>query len=248
MNHLNFSEKCVVVTGATGGIGGEIFDQFYNLGAKVFATSTSDEKLQTFLSKYEDKSRVFGSVVNMRNKEEVEGLAKIANEKMSGLDVVICNAGLTKDGLAMRMKNEDFADVIDVNLTANFILNREAGKIMMKNRKGRVINIASVVGFAGNFGQANYVASKAGLVGMTKTMALEFASRGVTFNAIAPGFIETAMTDAIPDAAKEAIKSKIPMGEQGKPKDIAFAALFLASDSASYITGTTIHVNGGMWM
>ncbi len=248
MAHFDFHDKCVLVTGATGGIGGAIFDEFYKHGARVVATSTSEEKLEKLLAQYADKSRALGIVVNMKNKDEVEGLCKIANEKMSGLDIIVCNAGITKDGLAMRMKTEDFSEVLEVNLTANFILNREAGKIMMKNRSGRVINIASIVGFAGNFGQANYVASKAGLIGMTKTFALEFATRGVTYNTIAPGFIETAMTEVIPDAAKAMIKAKIPMGEQGKPIDIAFAALFLASDSANYVTGTTIHVNGGMYM
>ncbi|QED23783.1 3-oxoacyl-ACP reductase FabG [Candidatus Deianiraea vastatrix] len=248
MNYLDFAGKNVVITGATGGIGGAIFDAFYKCGARVLATSTSSEKIEKLFEKYEDKSRLFSLIVNMKNKDEVENLCKNANEKMGGLDVIICNAGLTKDGLAMRMKTEDFQEVIDINLTSNFILNREAGKIMMKNRFGRVINIASIVGFTGNMGQANYVASKAGLAGMTKTMAVEFATRGVTFNCIAPGFIETAMTDAIPDAAKQAILSKIPVGSQGKPEDIAYAALFLASNNASYITGTTIHVNGGMFM
>lgn len=245
---FNLSNKKAVITGATGGIGGAIFDKFYQAGAIVLATSTNQEKLDNLLAKYNDKSRVFGMVVNMTNRDEVEALCKNANDLMHGLDVVVCNAGITKDGLAMRMKTEDFQQVIDVNLTSNFILNREAGKIMMKNKTGRVINIASVVGFAGNFGQANYVASKAGLVGMTKTFALEFASRNVTYNSIAPGFIETAMTEAIPDAAKQAILTKIPMGKQGEPADIANAALFLAADESKYITGTTIHVNGGMYV
>lgn len=248
MNHFDFSGKYILVTGSTGGIGGAIFKAFYDCGAKVCGTSTSQEKLDKLFANYEDKSRIFGIVVNMKNKEEVEALCKSAQEKMGGLDIAICNAGLTKDTLAMRMKNEDWQEVIDVNLTANFILNREAGKIMMKNKYGRVINIASVVGFSGNVGQANYVASKAGLVGMTKTMALEFASRNVTFNTIAPGFIETPMTEAIPENIKDIIKTKIPLGYQGKPDDIAFASLFLASNSASYITGTTIHVNGGMYI
>jgi len=248
MNHFNFSNKCVIITGATGGIGEAVFDSFYNCGAKICATSTSKEKLDNLFEKYQDKSRLFSLVINMKNKDEVEDLCKSANEKMNGLDVVICNAGITKDGLAMRMKTEDFQEIIEVNLTANFILNREAGKIMMKNRSGRVINIASIVGFSGNIGQANYVASKAGLVGMTKTFALEFASRGVTFNCIAPGFIQSAMTDKLSDSVKEIIKGKIPVGMQGKPGDIAYASLVLASNSASYITGTTLHVNGGMFM
>ncbi len=148
---FNLSNKKAVITGATGGIGGAIFDKFYQAGAIVLGTSTNQEKLDNLLAKYSDKSRVFGMVVNMTNRDEVEVLCKNANDLMQGLDVVVCNAGITKDGLAMRMKTEDFQQVIDVNLTSNFILNREAGKIMMKNKTGRVINIASVVGFAGNF-------------------------------------------------------------------------------------------------
>ena len=248
MNHFDFSKTRVLITGATGGIGGAMFKEFYNCGAMVCGTSTSSEKMDAFLSHFKDKSRIQGIVVDMKNTKELEEIPAKAMALLGGLDVLICNAGLTRDGLSMRMKTQDFQEVIDINLTANFILNREAGKIMMKNRHGRVINIASVVGFSGNFGQANYVASKAGLVGMTKTMAMEFASRGVTFNCIAPGFIETAMTDAIPDAAKDQILAKIPLGKQGKPEDIAYAALFLASSSASYVTGTTIHVNGGMYV
>lgn len=248
MNYFDFNKKCVLITGATSGIGSAIFKAFYNQGATLCATSIAQDKLDAFLPEFEDKSRVFGIVADMRDKNAIENLCQQAKEKMGGLDVVICNAGITKDTLAMRMKTEDFEEVININLTANFILNREAGKIMMKNRSGRVINIASIVGFSGNIGQANYVASKSGLVGMTKTMALEFASRGVTFNCIAPGFIETPMTDVIPADAKEKILSKIPLGKQGTPGDIAYTALFLASDSASYITGSTIHVNGGMWM
>lgn len=241
---FDLTGKKVLITGATGGIGMALVEAFTKLNANIFATSTSEDKIKALQEKYPN---IKGHVVNLSDTSAVENVCKVANEQMGGLDILICNAGVTKDTLAMRMTEADWDLVLDINLKSNFILNREAGKIMMKNKYGRVINIASVVGFMGNVGQANYVASKAGLVGMTKVFAIEFAARNVTYNTIAPGFIETNMTDKIPDNIKDEIKRKIPMARQGKPSEIASAAVFLASDEASYVTGTTIHVNGGMY-
>ena len=167
---------------------------------------------------------------------------------MGCIDVMLCNAGITKDSLSMKMKTEDFQKVIDINLTSTFILNRDMAKKMMRRKNGRIINTASIVGVMGNPGQANYVASKAGMIGMTKSIASEYASRGITINCIAPGFIKTPMTDVLTDEQKNAMLSRIPEGRFGNPEDIANTAIFLASDEAAYITGQTIHVNGGMLM
>ncbi len=178
----------------------------------------------------------------------VENLIKEAEEKLGGLDILVCNAGVTRDNLSMRMKDEEWQQVIDVNLTASFKLTRAAIKGMMKRRHGRIIYITSVVGHSGNPGQMNYCASKAGLTGMAKSLAQEIASRGITVNCIAPGFISTAMTDALTQDQKDAINKNIPLGRMGEAREIASAALYLASDEAAYVTGQTIHVNGGMYM
>lgn len=244
--------KKALVTGASGGIGAAICKDLLRSGVANLAISGSNkEKLEAFsveLKKEFVNATIHPLTCNLSNKEEVAGLITSANEKMSGLDILVCNAGITKDALSIRIKDDDWQAVLDINLTANFILNREAVKIMMKNRAGRIINITSIVGQTGNVGQANYAASKAGLVAMTKSIAQEVATRGVTVNAIAPGFIETHMTDVLPDAVKEAIKAKIPAASLGKAEDVSAAAVFLASDEARYITGQTINVNGGMHM
>jgi len=185
---------------------------------------------------------------NLSSAEEVEKLVPAAEAALGGLDILVNNAGITRDGLAMRMKDEDWQAVIDVNLTANFRLSRAAVKLMMKKRWGRIINVTSIVGVTGNPGQANYVASKAGLIGMTKSLAQELASRNVTANCIAPGFIASPMTDVLNDKQKEAILGRIPAGRMGGPADIAAAVVYLASDEAGYVTGQTLHVNGGMAM
>jgi 3-oxoacyl-[acyl-carrier protein] reductase len=246
---FDLSNKRVLVTGGTGGIGGAIVNSFLSLGAVVFTTSTSDEKLNLFIQnvdiKYRD--RLFGSVINLENIEEVTNLVKICVDKIGGLDILICNAGATKDSLAMRMNISDWNYIINVNLTSTFLLNREAIKYMIRNKYGRIINVSSVVGFTGNAGQSNYIASKSGIVGMTKSLALEVASRGLTVNAIAPGFIDTSMTDKMTQDAKDIIKKNIPLGYCGHPQDIANGVIFLASDEARYITGSTLHINGGMF-
>ncbi|MEN9782004.1 MAG: hypothetical protein RL208_154 [Pseudomonadota bacterium] len=248
---FNLKEKKVLITGATGGIGLAIAESFLELGCNVFLTSSSERKLQNLTTNLKEKfinSQIEYQAFNLSKTEEVEQIVDIASQKLSGLDIVICNAGITKDCIAIRMKNEDWQTVIDVNLTSNFIINKNAAKYMIKQKYGRIINISSVVGLTGNIGQMNYVASKAGLIGMTKSLAMEIASRGVTVNCIAPGFIQTEMTEKMSDSAKDAIMSKIPMGYYGRPNDVANVCIFLASNEASYITGQTIGVNGGMFM
>lgn len=243
---LNLQGKKALITGATGGIGNAIAKKLHNAGATVIISGTKQSILKELES--ELKERVHVIPANLENPEEASNLYKKADEVSNGVDILICNAGMTKDTLMIRMTDADWDKVINVNLKAAFILNREALKSMMKKRAGKIINITSVSGFIGNFGQANYVASKAGLVGLTKTVALEGASRGITANCIAPGFIVTTMTNALSNDIQEKIKSRIPLDKFGTPDDIAHAALFLAADESNFITGHTLHVNGGMYM
>ena len=244
-------QKNVLITGATGGIGRAICELFVKNGANLFITNITEEpliKLVDELKKINKNGKISYKVCNLSDKQEICELVNTANEELGGIDVVIGNAGITMDGLTIRMTEEQWQKVIDINLTANFILSRESAKIMMKKRYGRVINMASVVGIIGNVGQANYSASKGGLISMTKSFAQEFAGRGITFNCIAPGFIETPMTQAMTEEAKKITLEKIPMKKYGKPEDVANACLFLASDMAGYITGNVIKVDGGMVM
>ena len=243
---LDFTGQKVLITGATGGIGSKTAELFSKQGAIVGLCGRNKDKLNDLSSKLPNKSFIFPC--DLSNIEEVEKLFETADTEMGGIDVLVCNAGITKDTLAMRMPNDDFENVINVNLKATFILNREAIKKMMKRKYGRIVNISSVVGVAGNPGQANYVASKAGMIGMSKSIAMEVATRGITVNCIAPGFIETPMTDVLTDDQKNKILSGIPMGKMGQAEDIANSIVFIASKEASYITGQTIHVNGGMLM
>ena len=238
--------KTALITGASGGIGAAIAKALHDAGATIAISGTRVEALEKV--KTEVGERVHILPCNLSNPEEVEKLVPAAEAALGGLDILVNNAGITKDGLAMRMKDEDWSSVIDVNLTANFRLARAAMKLMMKKRFGRIINITSIVGVTGNPGQANYVASKAGLIGLTKSIAQELATRGVTANCVAPGFIATPMTDGLNDKQKEAILARIPAGRMGGPTDIAAAVLYLASDEAGYVTGQTLHVNGGMAM
>lgn len=238
--------KKALVTGATGGIGGAIARALHMQGASVALSGTRKEALEALATELGSNSPVLPC--NLSDVQAVEALADEAEKALDGLDILICNAGVTRDNLALRMKNEDFTDVLNINLVSTFILNRSAIKKMIRKRFGRIINIASVVGVSGNPGQANYVASKAGMIGMSKSLAAETASRNVTVNCIAPGFIATAMTDALNDTQRENILKNIPCGKMGTPEDIAASAVFLASEQAGYITGQTIHVNGGMLM
>ena len=245
------SGKKVLITGATGGIGRAICELFLKNSAEIFITNITEQSLieykQELLNVFPD-AKISYAVCNLSNKSDIVELVKNANDAMNGIDVVIGNAGMTLDCLTLRMTDDQWQKVIDVNLSANFILSRECAKIMMKQRFGRIINMASVVGLTGNVGQANYSASKAGLIAMTKCFALEYASRGITANCVAPGFIETPMTQAMTDEAKKALMDKIPMKKIGQPIDVANVCLFLASSMSGYITGETISVNGGVAM
>lgn len=237
--------KKALVTGATGGIGADIARHLHAQGAVVSISGTNEEKLES-LSK-ELGNNVHKITCNLGNTEEVESLINKAIELMESIDILVCNAGVTRDTLAMRMKNEDWDTVLNINLKSTFILNRNVLRHMLRTG-GRIINIASVVASSGNPGQVNYCASKAGMIGMSKALAKEVASKNITVNCVAPGFIETNMTDVLNDKQKEVILQNIPAKTMGKPADIAAAVAFLASDEAKYITGQTIHVNGGLLM
>lgn len=239
---LDLSGKNILVTGASGSIGSAIAKILHKAGAHVYISGTNLKKLETLGEELKNNFTI--KQCDLSNAEHCENLVN----EIEKLDALICNAGITRDNLVMRMSNKDFEDVIDVNLKSSFILNRSAIKKMMRARSGKIVNISSVVAFSGNPGQSNYCASKAGLVGMTKSLAQEVASRGVNINVIAPGFITSNMTDALNETQKDAIMQKIPMKNMGVPEDIANAVLFLVSDLSSYITGQTIHVNGGMLM
>lgn len=243
---FDLTGKTALVTGATGGIGGQIAKDLAANGAEVIITGRNEAALNELAKELGAKTKIV--VCDLSKQSEVETLIAKAEEKAGKVDILINNAGLTKDTLMMRMKPEDWDEVLNVNLKAAFILSKDAVRGMIKRRFGRIISIASIVGVVGNAGQANYAASKAGLIAMSKSLALEVASRGITVNCIAPGFIATKMTDAIPEAARDALIAKIPAVRLGLPSDIAAAALFLSSDEASYITGQTLHINGGMAM
>ncbi len=238
--------KTALVTGASGGIGGAIARQLHARGAMIVASGTRIEKLEGLAADLGDRCHAVAA--NLSEPDAPDALIAAAGEVAGGVDILINNAGLTRDNLAMRMKDEEWQQVIDVNLSSAFRLTRGVLRGMMKARWGRVVTITSVVGTTGNPGQANYAASKAGLTGMSKALAQEVASRGLTVNCIAPGFIETPMTDALSDDQKAALLERIPSGRLGVVDDIAACAVYLSSDEASYVTGQTLHVNGGMAM
>lgn len=241
------TNKTALVTGASGGLGQAIARTLHERGAKLVLTGTKQAALEALQAELGE--RAFVVVANLSNPEAAAKLWQEAEAAAgSGIDILVNNAGLTRDGLALRMKDEDWQAVIDVNLTAAFRLMRSAMKGMMARRWGRIINITSVVGVTGNAGQSNYAASKAGLIGMSKSLAQEMAPRGITVNCVAPGFMRSAMTDALNEAQKAKILQAIPAGAMGEPQDIAAAVSYLASEEARYITGQTLHVNGGMAM
>jgi len=244
---FDLTGKTALVTGASGGIGGAIAKALHAAGATVAIHGTRREALDVLAAELKDRVHVL--TANLSKPEDVEQLAKDAETALGGTpDILVNNAGITKDGLVMRMKDEDWDAVINVNLTAAFRLCRAAVKGMMKRRSGRIINITSIVGVTGNPGQVNYCASKAGMIGMSKALAQEVASRNVTVNCVAPGFIATPMTDELNDEQKARILSSIPAGKMGSSEDIAASVLYLASNEAGYVTGQTLHVNGGMAM
>jgi 3-oxoacyl-[acyl-carrier protein] reductase len=241
----DLENKNIIVTGASGGIGNSIVEKLNECGANVLASGTRLEKLEELKNKF-NKIKILKFDISQSDKIE-EFIDNAANE-LGGLDCIVNNAGITQDNLAIRMSIDEWKKVIDINLTSTFLMSKFAIKKMLKNKKGKIINITSVVGHTGNLGQANYTASKAGLVAMSKSLAIEYAKKNINVNCISPGFIKTAMTDKIDEKFKELIVSKIPSARLGEPEDIAYAVLFLASDNSNYINGETLHVNGGMYM
>ena len=245
MNLINLKNKKVFITGGTSGIGLSILENFYKLEADIFTIGTNVQNLKTIQNNF-PKIKTFN--FNLENHQKIEELVKEAKEKLGGLDIVINNAGVTKDNLAIRMSNEEWNKVININLTAVFLICKYSIKVMMKQDSGSIINISSIVGHTGNFGQANYSSAKAGIIAMSKSLAKEYAKKNIRVNCISPGFIDTKMTKSINEEFKKKLMENIPMGKLGNGNDIANCAIFLASDLSSYITGETIHVNGGMYM
>ena len=243
---FDLTGKAALITGASGGIGGAIAKTLHGAGATVGLSGTRVEPLEALAAELGERAHVLPC--NLSDADAVNALPKQAIEAMGSLDILVNNAGITRDNIFMRMSEEEWATVLEVNLTSTFRLSKGVLRGMMKSRWGRIINISSVVGATGNPGQGNYAAAKAGLVGMSKSLAYEVASRNITVNAIAPGFIETAMTDKLNDDQKGAILTQIPSGRMGSAEEIAAATLYLASPEAGYVTGTTLHVNGGMAM
>ncbi len=243
---INLKNKNVIVTGASGGIGNSIVETLSMCGANIVASGTNEEKLDKLKSKF-DNTKILKFDISLIDK--IESFIEDATNLLGGsLDCIVNNAGITQDNLGIRMNIDEWKKVIDVNLTATFLMSKFSIKKMLKNKSGKVINITSIVGHTGNLGQANYTASKAGIVAMSKTLAIEYAKKNININCISPGFIKTAMTDKIDEKFKDMIISKIPSARLGEPKDIANAVLFLASDQSDYINGETLHVNGGMYM
>lgn len=243
---FDLTGKAALVTGASGGIGGEIAKTLHAAGATVGLSGTRVEPLEALAAELGTRAHVLPC--NLGDADAVDALPKAASEVMGSLDILVNNAGITRDNIFMRLSAEEWSQVLEVNLTSTMRLCKASIRGMMKARWGRIINISSIVGATGNPGQANYAAAKAGMVGMSKSIAYEVASRGITVNCVAPGFIETAMTDKLNDEQKGAILGQIPMGRMGGPEEIGAAVLYLASPEAAYLTGTTLHVNGGMAM
>ncbi|MGY6694625.1 MAG: 3-oxoacyl-[acyl-carrier-protein] reductase [Roseinatronobacter sp.] len=243
---FDLTGKSALVTGASGGIGADIARALHGAGATVALSGTREGPLQALAAELGDRAHALPC--NLSDPQAVDALPKAAFEAMGGLDILVNNAGITRDTLMMRMSDEQWSQVLDVNLTAAMRLMRASLRGMMKARWGRIINITSVVGATGNPGQANYVASKAGLVGLSKALAQEVASRGITVNCVAPGFIATPMTEALSSAQQDAINQRIPAGRMGAPEEIAAGVLYLASSEAGYVTGAVLHINGGMAM
>ncbi|MDR3494602.1 MAG: 3-oxoacyl-ACP reductase FabG [Ancalomicrobiaceae bacterium] len=243
---FDLTGKHALVTGATGGIGGAIAEALHAQGATVALSGTRAEVLEALKAKLGERAEVFPA--DLSDRASVDALVPAVEKAFGKVDILVNNAGITRDNLFMRMKDEEWDKVIEVNLTSGFRLARACVRGMMKRRTGRIIGITSVVGVTGNPGQANYAAAKAGMIGMSKSLAQEVASRGITVNTVAPGFIQTAMTDALDDKQREAILPHVPAGRLGASAEIAAAVLYLASDEAAYVTGQTLHVNGGMAM
>ena len=242
---INFKGKKILITGATGGIGNSLVKKFLTLEGTVLATGTNSEKLDALKREFPNISLL---KFDISEHSKIEDFIENANSQLVGLDILVNNAGITMDNLSLRMKDDEWRKVIDINLTSTFYLCKHAIKKMLRNKYGRIVNITSIVGHTGNLGQANYSASKAGMVAMSKSLAIEYAKKNITVNCVSPGFIQSKMTDKIVESIKAVLTSKIPMSKLGTGEDVSNTVAFLSSDSASYITGETIHVNGGMYM
>jgi 3-oxoacyl-[acyl-carrier protein] reductase len=242
---INFKNKKIIITGATGGIGGSLIKKFISLNGDVLGTGTKNEKLN-LLEKEHSGLKV--KKFDISNHSEIEEFIENAYNELGGLDILINNAGVNVDNLSLRMKDDEWKKVIDVNLTSTFLLSKYAIKKMLKNKFGRIVNITSIVGHSGNLGQSNYSASKAGIIGMSKSLAIEYAKKNITVNCVSPGFIVSDMTNNLPEKVKDQLTSRIPMARLGNGDDVSNCVAFLSSETTSYVTGETIHVNGGMYM
>ena len=242
---MNLKNKKVIITGATGGIGNSLVEKFNNFGSKIVATGTNEEKLNSLKKIYPN---IIVEKFKLNEHDKIENFIEIINEKLGGLDILINNAGITLDNLSIRLNEENWKKVLDINLTSSFLMCKYAIKKMLKKKYGKIINITSIVGHTGNLGQANYAASKAGIIAFSKSLAIEYAKKNININCISPGFIKTEMTDKISEEFKKILISKIPSGNLGSGEDVSNCVAFLASDMSKYINGETIHVNGGMYM
>ena len=242
---IDFRGKKILITGATGGIGSALVKKFVSLGGNVLATGTKSEKLESLKKEYPNINVLR---FDISDHPKLDEFIENASSQLSGLDILVNNAGINVDNLSLRMKDEEWKKVIDLNLSSTFFLCKHSIKKMLKNKYGRIVNITSVVGHTGNLGQSNYAAAKAGIIGMSKSLAIEYAKKNITINCVSPGFIQSRMTDNIIESIKAVLTSKIPMSKLGTGEDVSNTVAFLSSDAASYITGETIHVNGGMYM
>ena len=242
---INFKDKKILITGSTGGIGNALVKKFVSLEGSVLATGTKTEKLEDLKKKFPNINIL---KFDISDHSKIEEFIENTSSQLAGLDVLVNNAGINMDNLSLRMKDEEWKKVIDVNLGATFFLCKYAIKKMLKNKYGRIVNITSIVGHTGNLGQANYAASKAAIIGMSKSLAIEYAKKNITINCVSPGFIQSNMTDKIVESIKAVLTSRIPMSKLGTGEDVSNTVAFLSSDAASYITGQTLHVNGGMYM
>jgi 3-oxoacyl-[acyl-carrier protein] reductase len=242
---MNLKNKKILITGATGGIGNCLVEKFYNLGATVAASGTNDEKLNNLKKKF---TNIHIEKFKLDEHNKIEEFVDKVDKKLEGLDILVNNAGITLDNLSIRLTEENWKKVLDINLTSSFLMCKYAIKKMLKKRYGKIINITSIVGHTGNLGQANYAASKAGIVAFSKSLAIEYAKKNININCVSPGFIKTEMTDKISEEFKKTLISRIPSGKLGTGEEVSNCVAFLASDLASYINGETVHVNGGMYM
>ena len=242
---MDLKNKKILITGATGGIGNSLVDKFYSLGSSIVATGTNEEKLSNLKKKYPNLNI---EQFKLDHHSEIENFIEKVHNKLSGLDILVNNAGITLDNLSIRLSDDNWKKVVDINLTSTFLMCKFAIKKMLRSKYGKIINITSIVGHTGNLGQANYAASKAGILGFSKSLAIEYAKKNINVNCVAPGFIKTEMTDKINEEFKKSLISKIPSGDLGSGEDVSNCVAFLASDMAKYINGETIHVNGGMYM